>query len=344
MGTPVTRVGLAVAASIYATAVLVSAGAAQVADQAMRFVLVGSIPGPVDQITVEGRYAYLAADYDFTIVDVSNIEATKPVGKHTFPEKIWGFSLRLPLVYVAADFFGLGILDLGDPTRPVLRGSLKTPGQAKGVALVGSTALLTDHMSGVDFVDVSSATKPASLGSFFLDGYARDVASAGTTAYAVDSPTGLYVFDLSKPFDRSKAEPFEPVAAQQSVSGSRVIEVAPAPQSSGAHIAVMAGGPTLQVYDVANPRMPQKLASVPIPGGTQRASIHGSLVYVAAGAEGLQVVDLSTPAKPRIVGMYKTPSPARDVAVFGSNVFIVMGRVATRYQGDGEVLILRQDP
>ncbi len=339
-----TRLGSWRAAALCAAVALVLVGAAQLSGQVMRFAPVGSIPGPVDQITVLGRHAYLAADYDFTIVDVSSLETPKTVGRHTFPERIWGFSLRPPLVYVAADFFGLGILDVEDPTRPVLRGSLKTPGQAKSVALVGNTALLTDHMSGVDFVDVSNVAKPSALGSFFLEGYARDVASAGAMAYAVDSPTGLYVFDLSKPFDLSKAEPFEPVATRQSVTGSRVIEVSPTPLKSGAQLAVMSGGPALQVFDVSNPRMPQKLASFQVPGGTQRAAIHGSLAYVAAGAEGLQVVDLSTPATPRIVGAYKTPSPARDVAVSDSHIFIVMGKLATRYQSDGEVLILRQSP
>jgi hypothetical protein len=213
------------------------------------------------------------------------------------------------------------------------------------VTVVGTTALLTDHVAGVDFVDVANTAKPTSLGTFFLDGYARDVTSAGTTAYAVDSPTGLYVFDLSKPFDMSKDEPFEPVASQQSVTGSRVVDVAPAPGPSGVHLAVMTGGPELQVYDVANQKMPRKLASFPVPGGTQRAELRGSLAYVAAAAEGLQVVDLSTPAKPKIVAAYKTPLPARDVWIAEDGlVFVAMGKIATRYQGDGEVMILRRNP
>lgn len=336
---------LATSVTLTAAVVLlvVSLVVTRVSSQTLRFAPAGSIAGPVDQITVQGRFAYLAADYHFKIVDLSTIETPKLVGTYTFPEKIWGFTLRMPLVYVAADFFGLGILDLTDPARPTLRGSVRTPGQAKGVALVGTTALLTDHMSGVDFVDIADTSKPASLGSFFLEGYARDVASAGDRAYAVDSPTGLYVFDLSQPVDRSKAEPFEPVASQQSVTGSRVIDVAPAPGPSGVHLAVMAGGPALQVYDVAVAKKPQKLASFPVPGGTQRATVRGSLAYVAAGPEGLQVVDLSTPSKPTIVAAYKTPSPARDVAVTDEGlVFVAMGKVATRYQGDGDVLILRQ--
>lgn len=324
------------------TAAAVIGLAATLGGQTMGFAPVGSIPGPVDQIKVQGRYAYLIAEHAFRIVDISTPASPKPVGGHDFPEKIWGISLRLPLVYVAADFFGLGILDITDPARPVLRGSLKTPGQAKAVALVGSTALLTDHMAGVDFVDVSDAAKPASLGSFFLEGYARDIVSAGSMAYAVDSPYGLYIFDLSTPIDRSKDEPPGPVASQQTVTGSRVIDVAPSPLPSGVHLAVMTGGPALQVYDVANAKAPKKLASFPVPGGTQRATIAGPLVYVAAGGEGLQVVDLSTPAQPRIVASYKTPAPARDVFLADDHVYIVMGKVATRYQGDGEVLILRQ--
>ncbi len=339
-----TRAGRPLIALACAALSALVASVVEVSGQTLSFAPVGTFAGPADQITVLGRHAYVAADYAFTIVDVSDLKAPKVVGKYKFPEKIWGFSLRPPLAYVAADFFGLGILDLSDPTSPSLRGAVKTPGQAKGVALVGSTALLTDHMSGVDFVDITSATNPSALGSFFLDGYARDVASAGTMAYAVDSPTGLYVFDLSKPPDLSKTEPFEPVAAQQSVTGSRVIDVAPAPDASGVHLAIMTGGPALQVYDVSNARTPKKLASFTVPGGTQRAALRGSHAYVAAGAEGLQVVDLSTPSNPRIVGSYKTPAPARDVAVSDSLVFIVMGKVATRYQGDGEVLVLRTAP
>jgi hypothetical protein len=319
-----------------------TAAAAPASGQALQFTAVGRIPGPADQIDVHGKYAYLAADYVFSIVDLSDLAAPKRLGTYTFPEKIWGFRVVGSLVYVAADFYGLGILDVADPAKPVLRGFVKLPGQAKGVALVGKTALLTDHMSGVDFVDITDPSKPVSLGSFFLDGYARDVVSAGTAAYAVDSPTGLYVFDLSKPFDMSKPEPFAPASAQQTVKGARFIDVDDGAQERASRIAVMAGGPELQVYDVADPRAARKLASFAIEGGTQRAMLVGDRAYIAAASGGLQVVDLSRPEAPTVVGRHAAAAPARDVAVADSLVFVVTGKVATRYQGDGEVVILRQ--
>ena len=97
----------------------------------------------------------------------------EPVQIGLLPVRVVG-----PTAYVAADFFGLGLLDVSNPAAPVLRGSFKTPGQAKNVGVFGTKVVVADHMSGVDYIDVSDAAKPASLGSFFVDGYARDAGSS----------------------------------------------------------------------------------------------------------------------------------------------------------------------
>ncbi len=311
---------------------------ALVSAQTTQFALVGSIPGPADRIDVQGRFAYIAAGKTLTIVDVSNPAAPKLAGAYESPEKIWGFRVVGPLVYVAADFFGLGILEVSSTGTPTLRGSLKTPGQAKNVTVIGTKALVADHMSGVDHIDVSNAAKPVSLGSFFLDGYARDVVSSGSLAYAVDAPTGLYIFDLSKP------GPFEPITTAQSASAPASIVVSDGPAAQGPKVAVMVGAGTLQVYDVSNPAAPVRAATYKTPSGRPvRVTLSGHLAYVADGREGLQVVDLSTPSMPRLIGGYKTSNPARDVAVANSLVFVAAG-IGGEDAGHGEVLILRQTP
>ena len=68
------------------------------------------------------------------------------------------------MVYVAADTYGLGILDVSNAAVPVLRGALKTPGQAKNVAFFGTTALVADHVSGIDVIDVSTPARPVLAG------------------------------------------------------------------------------------------------------------------------------------------------------------------------------------
>ncbi len=140
---------------------------------------------------------------------------------------------------MAADFFGLGVLDVSNPLAPVLRGSLKLPGQAKNVAIYGTKALVADHMSGLDYLDVSNASNPVKLGSFFLDGYARDVVTVGSLAYAIDAPTGLYVLDLAKP------DPLEPVGTAQSASAPGFIELSD-PQTSP-RLACLIGAGSLEI-------------------------------------------------------------------------------------------------
>jgi hypothetical protein len=304
------------------------------AAQPPAFSLAGSIPGPADLVDVHGDKAFIVAGSTLRVFDIANPVAPVRRGEYTFPEKIWGIRVVGSLVFVAADFFGLGILDVSNAEKPTLRGAVKTPGQAKNVAVVGSKAAVADHMSGVNFIDVSDVAKPVMLGSFFLEGYARDVASSGSMAYAVDSPAGVYAFDLSKPGEQ------EPVHSQQSATAPGSIVV-----SEDSHrIAVLVGGGSLQVYDVSKPAEPVKVAAFRTPGGRPvRAALAGPRAYVADGREGLQVVDLSTPATPRVVGSYRTPTPARDVAVAGSFVFVVVGAAAEepREFKDQEVLILK---
>ena len=304
------------------------------------FVQVGATPGPADMVEADGTHAYVAAGPTLTIFDVSNPARPSRAGTYTFPERIWGFRVIGSVAYVAADFFGLGILDVSNPAIPTLRGSVKTGGQAKNVAVSGTKAVVADHVSGIDVIDISTLAKPVVLSAVYLDGYARDVATLGSLAYAVDNPSGLYVLDLSKP------DLTDPVAAVQSATAPRTVKILPE-SPNGPKLAVLAGGGSLQVYDISMPMAPVHLSTFRTPGGVQRIAVKGRLVYVADGSEGLQVVDLSAPAQPRIIGTYQTADPARDVAVAGSLVFLAVGALPTgvaRSKGGGDVVILRQTP
>ena len=288
-----------------------------------------------------GRRAYVAADKTLTIFDISNVAAPQRQGAYTFPEKIWGFVVVDSLVYVAADFFGLGILDVSNPAVPKLLSSIKTPGQVKNVAVSGTTAVLADHMSGVDLVDVSNRAKPVSLGSVYLDGYGRDVTVLGSLAYAVDDPSGFYVLDLSQ------TDSWEPLSAIQSADGPRIVEVSDTPSTEGPPLAVLLGHGTLQVYDISEPEAPVYRSTYDTPGRALRLALAGTHAYVADGLEGLLVVDLEHPSTPRVAGSYKPTQPVRDVAVADSLVLVAVGALPTgigRSQGGGEVLILRRRP
>ena len=328
------RAGI-VATALLAVPLWLAAGG-RAAGQDVEFNQVAVLPGPADLVEFDGRRAYVAAGNTLTIHDLSDVSAPRRHGSYTFPEKIWGFVVIESLVYVAADFFGLGILDVSDPDAPALLGAVKTPGQVKDVDVSGTTAVLADHMSGVDLVDVSDVRAPASLGSVYLDGYSRDVAVLGPLAYAVDDPSGFYVLDLAQ------TDSWEPMSALQSADGPRIVQVsADAPHP----LAVLLGHGTLQVYDLSTPAEPVHRSTYATPGGALRVALDGARAYVADGVHGLLVVDLEDPAAPRVVGSYKPAEAVRDVAVGGDLTLVAVGTLPSgirRSTGGGEVLVLRR--
>ena len=304
--------------------------------QGLAFEEVALLPGPADLVEASGGRAYVAADRTLTVYDLSDLSAPRRGGSYTFPEKIWGFVVRDELVYVAADFFGLGIVDVSDPETPRLLGSVKTPGQVKDVDVSGDRAVLADHMSGVDLVDISNLSEPLALGSVYLDGYSRDVATAGPLAYAVDDPSGFYVLDLAD------TDSWEPAVALQSADGPRMVEVT---DTATGGLAVLLGHGTLQVYDLSPPAEPVHRATYATPGGALRVALDGPLAYVADGLQGVLVIDLTAPDAPRVAGSHQPAQPVRDVAVSGDLVVLAVGPLPTgirRSVGGGEVLVLRR--
>ena len=318
------------------------AAAGPAVGQTLEFDEIAMLPGPVDLVELDAGRGYVAAERTLTIFDLSDPREPQRQGSYTFPEDIWSFVIVDTLVYVAADFFGLGILDVSDPEVPQLMGSAKTPGQVKDVDLSGTTAVLADHMSGIDLVDVSDVRAPAVLGSVYVDGYSRDVAVLGPLAYAVDDPSGFYVLDLQE------TDSWEPTAAIQSADGPRMVEVS---ESASTPLAVLLGQGTLQVYDLSNPMEPAYRSTYATPGAALRVALEGELAYVADGDLGMLVVGLEDPSSPRVVGSHMPAQPVRDVAVEGDLALLAVGPLPSTVgrsraggNGDGDVVVLRRRP
>ena len=297
--------------------------------QTVSFEPIGRIPGPIDLIRVQETRAFVSAGKTLTVFDVSTPTSPTRLGAYSFPDRILGFRLSGSLVYVAADLYGLGILEVSQDGTPKLRGSLKTPGSAKNVAVSGRTALVADQVAGVDRIDVSDPAKPVLTGSIYLDRFASDIVTAASLAFAVDRPTGFYVVDLSKP---GSEEPLSTLQSSTAINGSTQVEVVLG--SDGRPVVAVRALGAMLLFDITNPAKPVELPPFRTPGRPQRVSIRGSMVYVADGPGGLQVVDVSQPSTPRIAGAYKMQQPAGDIAVADSLVFVV--------ERGGDVVILRQ--
>jgi hypothetical protein len=90
------------------------------------------------------------------------------------------------------------IVDISNPSSPVLNGSYDTAGNACDVSVSGNYAYIADSNNGLTILDISNPSSPVLKGSYNTTGYAQRVVVSGNYAYvAVDD--NLVIVDISNP-------------------------------------------------------------------------------------------------------------------------------------------------
>jgi len=223
-----------------------------------------------------------------------------------------------------ADYRGLLVIDISDPSSPVIIGSVYTPGSATDVYVSGNYAYVADrYYYAKDFgsfqvIDISDPSSPVIIGSVDTPGIAEGVYVSGSYAYVADSYGGLQVIDISIPSS--------PAIIGSVDTPSRAFGV----YVSGNYAYVAdgyyggdIGG--LQVIDISDPSSPVIIGSVDTPRRASDVYVSGSYAYVAVHYRGLQVIDISIPSSPAIIGSVDTPGRAFGVYVSGNYAYMADG-------------------
>jgi hypothetical protein len=153
------------------------------------------------RVTVAGRHAYVAADFNgMRIIDVSDPARPEEVGTFEGPGNVTKVAVAGATAYLADYSGGLYIVDVANPKQPrqVGRHGDFVVGD---VAVAGRYALLAAGELAV--IDVSKPDRPKGAGGFAQDDCdtAWSVAAAGDHVYSI-SDAGLFVFRLRQPAGR----------------------------------------------------------------------------------------------------------------------------------------------
>lgn len=286
------------------------------------------IGGPGRDVSVQGNRAYIAAGSGgLQVVDISDPESPVVVGAGLTPGFAAGIAVLGGHAFIADDGEGLQVLELTRPANPQLVGSVDTPGRAKKVFVAGPTAYVADGTGGLQIIDVSDPEYPTPLGSALFNGDAADVLVDGVWAYVADREEYLRVVNVSNPQD--------PLVYSYFRSGTEPSGLA----SSGRSLFVAAGGAGLQIYDIADPRVPEwwgeagseeALAVVAKEGDTY------SCAYVADRVDGLEVFDVSDPEQPHRESYSDALSCGACGVVCRGSLLTVTGPFGVRIYNVGE--------
>ena len=246
---------------------------------------------------------------------------------------------------------GLYIIDISEPEKPEIIGTILDNYSCEDVAVSDSIAYLADWDEGLQVVDVSDPRNPFLI-DFENTGQAYGVFISENLAYVASGSYGLHIIDITNPEnvktvghvytsgypnDVWVVENIAYVAAIN--AGIQIVDVSDyskpqvigslAEPSEAIHITVsdqiayVTDGNSFLVLDVSNPREPSLLRELEIPGFTEGFVISGNSAHIAGGYNGIYTVDIEKPANPVISGVSSTPYYANDVSVNKNMAFII---------------------
>ena len=189
--------------------------------------------------------------------------------------------------YLASGSTGLQIVDITNPTAPILLGSLDTNGTAKKVTLSNdeTKAYVADDVEGLKIINITNPITPTLLGTFNTTGNALGVtlSNDGSKAYVADKYSGLQIIDITTPTAPTLLSTFNTSGAAYSVTLSS--------DGSKAYIAESSSG--LEIIDISNPTVPTLVSTFDTSGYAYGITLSsdGSKAYVADSNAGLQIID-----------------------------------------------------
>jgi hypothetical protein len=309
----------------------------------MALTLKGAWPGPALNLTVQGRYAYVAAGADgLVIVDVSDPASPTRVSGCSTLGSASAVVVLGNYAYLAVVGEGLLVISVSDPLNPQCVGRHNRDlFESTALAVSGDDAYLADAIlfwgyMDLDIIDVRKPASPVSVGRYGIggfDGGEIGLAVSGNHAFLAAGHAGLQVLDVSDPDEPvvvgGCGYPGTDIVRGVALSGNYAY-VAKESRWNSATESEDGGG--LEIIDVSNPASPVHMGCCE--GDACRVAVSGNHAYLLAPPRWdeltqtyvekglLRVIDVSDPAHPALVGGYDTGGSVQGLAVVGNVVYV----------------------
>ncbi len=254
-------------------------------------------PSPFRNLWVEDDLLYISSVGELCIYDMSDIEDVSRLGVYDTVGSIGSFAVAGSIVCIASGPIGLEVVDVSDPSAPILLGTSLTPGYSTDIETVGDHAYCVTQSNGLQVISFDEPTTPL-LGSFQIE---DDDAFANIAmidmqdgfGYVANVERGLKVIDfraISSPEIVSTYAPEgEVIFVQVEGDWAYLFVRDEVPDRSGIHI-----------VDIADPVAPTLVGFY---GAEQFIDIEARdrVVYATLGDDALSVIDASDPAAPSLL-------------------------------------------
>jgi hypothetical protein len=223
--------------------------------------------------------------------------------------------------YVQDLFSGIYVLDVTDPTAPVLLDQIEVGVQPRGIAVAGDHVCVISANSSVRVVDIGSVGSPQLLPDCLWEGTPFDIKAAGDVVYVADGGlTALRLserrtYSVSLPALRAGQEPPVPIALVSALPWS-TLTATPSGIDTGAPYWYRAvttgyGKGYLDILSLRNPAAPVLVGRYTAPNSAYPGAWaeYGERLYVTYGKR-TSLVDISDAGAPTTLASWDSPETA----------------------------------
>jgi len=300
---------------LIAAAVCMTSAGVGAADE-VNVILEGYFGGDIKALTISGNYAYIGQGGYLVVLDISNPISPVELGRVSTGSgernRVIDIKVSNSYAYIADWYNGLAVVDISNPSMPVLVSCYNIQGGAGGLTVSGNYVYIASGWKGLEVVDVSNPSEPIFSG-LYDTGFAYDVKVSGNYAYVADWDNGLVVVDISNPLAPVLASQFDTDGKAHGVTVS----------GNYAYVADWDNG--LVVVDISNPLTPLLAGHYDTAGWARSVTVSNNFAYIADALNGLVVVDISSPMAPVLAGQYKALGYAYAVTVTGNYAYVADG-------------------
>ena len=270
----------------------------------------------VDQMHVRGDYIYSlshASNSDSIFFEIINAEDPENpyLVWRDFIAYTWYYSNDIHVsdnrAYINIFGINLYIMDISDPSAPVLIGSYREPRH------YGQFAVIDNYVydivrDGISIIDISDYSRPRVVGSYDIPNWPRHIDVSGDFAYTIS--------DKLRIFDISELELPVPVGEYQAPDYIHGIDV------EGRYAYLTVHGHELQIVDVENPYRPVLAGECAVPDADD-IFVSGNTAYITRSftGHGFSVVDVLDPGAPVILGNYDSSSHIANIYAHGDLLY-----------------------
>ena len=258
-----------------------------------------------------GFYVYLPG---FVIVDVGDSANPFVVGDTSLPvyaQAVW-VNGNFGYGFVANDYVGLTIININDPTNPVVDSQYYGADDSRDVFVQGNYVYISNWRRCLKILDITDPANPFEVGEYDTVG-ANPILQ---TVWVRDTLAYVPLFQKFKVVNVSNPSSPQLIGVCNTLVGGEDIFVKDT-------IAYMIDGGVFQRIKINNPVLPETLPRYLLSNGTSYAVfIQDTFAYIANADSGLRILNISNPAAPFEVGYFLTSDAIYGVYIKDTLAFL----------------------